>query len=327
MAITPFKKVTSREIYGADISGLQDAVNKVETILDMQTTVTTGHGLTAVSDQVEPAMHRRIYEGTIRNWIENPPPVIKRGGVAVAVGEYVLYAAQGMVVFGQQQAADAAITADFTYIIAASLLLGHAGAGGGAHAAATPEAAGFMSAGDKMRFNALDYLRYRRVGLYHAGINAADMSTAATSANNLDMLPFYVPDSQTFDRIAINVTTLSAGSARLGVYANNGAVYPGELIVDAGEVDTGTTGVKWLAINTLTLLPGLYWLARIQDATPSLRSLFHYAMIPLGSEDLGDSSVVTGYRLARAYGVLPSPFPAGAVDIISGRPAVFLRRV
>ena len=324
MAITPFKKVTSREIYGADISGLQDAVNKVETILDMQTTVTTGHGLTAVSDQVEPAMHRRIYEGTIRNWIENPPPVIKRGGVAVAVGEYVLYAAQGMVVFGQQQAADAAITADFTYIIAASLLLGHAGAGGGAHAAATPEAAGFMSAGDKMRFNALDYLRYRRVGLYHAGINAADMSTAATSANNLDMLPFYVPDSQTFDRIAINVTTLSAGSARLGIYADTGGVYPGELLVDAGEVDTGTAGIKWCAIN-VTLLPGLYWLARIQDAAPTLRSLFHYTMIPLGNADLG-VSVVTGYRFAQAYGVLPNPFPAGAVDITSGRPAVFLRR-
>ena len=324
MAITPFKKVTSREIYGADISGLQDAVNKVETILDMQTTVTTGHGLTAVSDQVEPAMHRRIYEGTIRNWIENPPPVIKRGGVAVAVGEYVLYAAQGMVVFGQQQAADAAITADFTYIIAASLLLGHAGAGGGAHAAATIEAAGFMSAGDKMRFNALDYLRYRRVGLYHAGINAADMSTAATSANNLDMLPFYVPDSQTFDRIAINVTTLSAGSARLGIYADTGGVYPGELLVDAGEVDTGTAGIKWCAIN-VTLLPGLYWLARIQDAAPTLRSLFHYTMIPLGNADLG-VSVVTGYRFAQAYGVLPNPFPAGAVDITSGRPAVFLRR-
>ena len=324
MAITPFKKVTSREIYGADISGIQDAVNKVETVLDMSTTVTTGHGLTAVSDQVEPAMHRRIYEGTIRNWIENPPPVIKRDGIVVSGAEYVLYAAQGMVVFNVQQATDAVITVDFTYIIADSLLLGHAGAGGGAHAAATIEAAGFMSAGDKMRFNALDYMRYRRVGLYHAGINAADMSTAATSANNLDVLPFYVPDSQAFDRIAINVTTLAAGNARLGIYADTGDVYPGGLLVDAGEVDTETAGIKWCAIN-VTLAPGLYWLARIQNATPTLRSLFHCAMLSIGSADLG-ASVVTGYRLARAYGVLPSPFPAGAVDITSGRPAVFLRR-
>ena len=324
MAITPFKKVTSREIYGADISGLQDAVNKVETILDMQTATATDHGLTAVSDQVEPAMHRRIYEGTIRNWLESPTPVIRRAGIVVSGAEYVLYAAQGMVVFNQQQATDAAITADFTYIIADSLLLGHAGGGGGAHAAATPETAGFMSAGDKQRFNALDYMHYRRVGLYHAGINAADMATSATSANNLDMLPFYVPDSQAFDRIAINVTTLAAGNARLGIYADTGGVYPGELLVDAGEVDTGTAGIKWCAIN-ITLVPGLYWLARIQNAAPTLRSLFHYTMIPLGSADLG-VSVVSGYRLARAYGVLPSPFPAGAIDITSGRPAVFLRR-
>ncbi len=325
MPITPFKKVASREIYGADISGLQDAVNKMETVLDMQTASVVNHAMQPVSDQEEPALHRRIYEGTIRNWLETPAPVIRRNAAVVPVNEYVLYAAQGGVVFHQQQAADAVITADFTHIRAESPLSGHAGAGGVAHPAATTEIAGFISASDKARFDALDFLRYRRAGLYHAGINASGLSVLATAANNIDLLPFYMPAAQAFDRIAVNVTTAAAGNARLGVYADSGAVYPGELVLDAGVVTTGTTGIRALTI-TQTLLPGLYWLARLQDATPSLQGLTSAAMIALGSEDLG-AAVITGYRLARTYGEgFPAPFPAGAAFITGPRPAVFLRR-
>ena len=325
MATTPFKKVTSREIYGADISGLQDAVNKMETVLDMQTQAVTDHVLQAVSDQSETAMHRRIYEGTIRNWLESPTPVIKRNGSTVASDEFVLYAAQGAVVFNQQQAPGAVITADFTYIAATAALSGHVGAGGTAHAPATSDSAGFMSAGDKQRFDALDYMRYRRLGLYHAGLTASGMAPLATAANTIDILPFYVPVAQSFDRVAVNVTTAAAGNARLGIYADSGAVYPGTLVLDAGVVTTGTTGIRWLEAN-LTLLPGLYWLARLQDATPSLQGLASTGMLALGSEDLG-AAWITGYRLARTYAEgLPADFPLGAVHITGPRPGVFLRR-
>lgn len=326
MAVTPFKKIPSREIYSADISGIQDAINKVETVLDMHTSTATDHELQAVSDQAELAMHRRIYEGTLRNWLETPAPTVRRGGDIVPPAEYVLYAAQGMVVFSAQQASDAVITADFTYTIASSPLLDHAGAGGAVHALATPETAGFMSAADKLSLAALDYLRYRRAGLYHAGINASTLAGLATSANNQDMMPFYVPVTQAFDRIAINVTSLAAGNARLGIYADSGAVYPGELVLDAGVVTTGTIGIRALTIN-LMLAPGLYWLARLQDAAPSLQGLTPAGMLALGSEDLGISAC-TGYRLSRPYADgFPSSFPSGAPYLTGSRPAVFLRSV
>jgi hypothetical protein len=326
MSITPFRTVTSREIYGSDISGLQDAVNKVETVLDMQAASIVNHSLLAVSDQPEPAMHRRIYEGTIRNWLESPVPVIRRGGVVVPIGEYTLYSAQGMVIFHQQQPTDAVVTADVTYIVAVSPLLSHVGSGGVAHAAASSGSAGFMSASDKARFDALDLLRYRRVGLYHAGITASSLAPLATSANSLDLLPFYVPVAQSFDRIAINITTAAAGNARLGIYADDGTVYPGALILDAGVITTGTTGIRALTISH-TLTPGLYWLARLQDATPSLQGLAPASMIVLGSEDLS-AALPTGYRLVRTYGDgFPVPFLAGATYITGSRPAVFLRRV
>ena len=325
MTTTPFKKVTSREIHGADISGLQDAVNKIETVLDMHTAVATNHTLHAVADQPEPAQHRRLYEGTIRNWLETPTPIVRRSGVAVPSAEYTLYAAQGLVVFHQQQEVAAAITADFTHIRAESPLSGHVGSGGETHAAASSGTAGFMSATDKARFDSLDVLSYRRSGLYHAGITAAAMSPLATAANNIDLLPFYVPIAQSFDRIAVNVTTAAAGNARLGVYADNGAVYPGALMLNAGIVTTGTTGIRWLGANLL-LMPGLYWLARLQDATPSLQGLGNVGMLALGSEDLG-VAWITGYRLGMAYADgLPATFPLGATFITGPRPAVLLRR-
>jgi len=325
MATTPFKRVTSREIYGADISGIQDAVNKMEAVLDMHTAVATDHALLAVSDQPEPAQHRRLYEGTLRNWLETPHPVVKRNGVVVPVEEYTLFAAQGLVVFPQQQEITAAITADFTYIRPESPLSNHVGSGGGTHAAASSGAAGFMSATDKTRFDALDFLRYRRTGLYHAGITAAAMAPLATAANNIDLLPFYVPVAQSFDRIAVNVTTAATGNARLGVYADSGAVYPGVLLLDAGVVTTGTLGIRWLGVS-LALMPGLYWLARLQDATPSLQGLGNTGMLALGSEDLG-AAWITGYRLGMVYADgLPATFPPGAPFITGPRPAVLLRR-
>jgi len=325
VAKTPFKRVASRDIYGADISGLQDAVNKLETVLELDVSSIENHTLSPVEDQPEEALHRRIYEGDMRNWLESPAPVVRRSGETVPAGEYILYAAQGMVVFHEQQPSGVTIAADFSYVHSTSPFSGHVGAGGTAHTAATAETAGFMAAGDKLRLDALDYLRYRRLGLYHAGITAAGMAPLTTSANNIDLLPFYVPAAQSFDRVAVNVTTAAAGNARLGVYADSGAVYPGALILDAGIVTTGTTGIRWLEAN-LTLMPGLYWLARLQDATPSLQGLASTGMLALGSEDLG-AAWITGYRLARAYADgFPAAFPPGAAQITGARPAVFLRR-
>jgi hypothetical protein len=354
MPITPFKRVVSRGIYGADVSGLQDAVNKMETVLNMQTASAVNHLLQAVADQSDQSMHRLIYEGSIRNWLENPVPVIKRNGINVTPDQYALYAAQGMVIFHQPQSANAVITADFTHITAAAPLSGHAGAGNSAHSAASasvagfmsasdksnldghinaggavhpnaaPSVAGFMSASDKSRLDALDFLRYRRSGFYHCGINATAFAAATTASGAIDVLPFYVPVNQTFNRIAINVTTVATGECRLGIYADNGSVYPGSLVLDAGTVSTGgSTGIRELTVS-LNLAPNLYWLARLQNAAPSLQGLGVGSLIALGTTDL--VNIITGFRATQAFGVLPNTYPAGASNLSGARPAVFLWR-
>lgn len=326
MSITPFKKVTSREIYGADISALQDAINKLETILAMHTASVTGHVLQETSDQPEAAMHRRIYEGTVRNWLESPAPVIRRGGVVVPVGEYALFAAQGMVVFHAQQPVGTAITADFTHIHSSSPLSGHVGAGAGVHAAATAAVAGFMPAGDKARLDALDYLRYRRRGRYHCGITAGELVTAAVTVDTMDIIPFYVPVTQTFDRIAVAVTVAGAAGTRvrLGLYADTGEVYPGALVLDAGEVTVDVLGERFLAIS-LTLTAGLYWTANLFNGTPTIRVVPSTALMALGW-DTTSTSIDTGFRITQPYGPLPNPAPTAMPTLLAGRRAVLVRR-
>ncbi|KKK53836.1 hypothetical protein LCGC14_3090770, partial [marine sediment metagenome] len=74
-------------------------------------------------------------------------------------------------------------------------------------------------------------------------------------------MPFYIPKApNVVDEIAIKVTAADAGkSARLGIYFDNGAIYPGTRAFDAGTVSLGTTGLKTISINE-SLPRGLIWM-------------------------------------------------------------------
>ena len=160
---------------------------------------------------------------------------------------------------------------------------------------------------------------------YAAGmVNATVLTTGAPSANFLRALPL-ITGRATLDRIAINVTAAAAGLIRLGIYADDGNLYPSSLILDAGEVSTGTTGVKTLTINQ-TLAPGLYWLAFNNNATPTLRYLTTTSILPAwGTDSTLPDIVGTSWSISYAYAPLPASFPSGAAVLTSNRPAIFVR--
>lgn len=86
------------------------------------------------------------------------------------------------------------------------------------------------------------------------------VSTMTPANNTKYAFPFTVYASTAFSAIGINVSTLQAGSTvRLGVYADDGTGKPGNLVFDAGTVDSSSTGMKEIAI-TQTLPAGTYWL-------------------------------------------------------------------
>jgi hypothetical protein len=164
--------------------------------------------------------------------------------------------------------------------------------------------------------------------------NELNVLTAAVAnspvAGTMYALPLVIQRITTIDSVAINVTTLGAGSAaEVGIHADNGNLYPGALVADFGSQSTATTGVKtYTSSLPLTLLPGLYWLAFVCSATAPQVSGWAVAQLP---PILGTTSVLTalngvGWSVTQAYGALPNPFTGGGSVITAVPcPAVFWR--
>jgi hypothetical protein len=161
-----------------------------------------------------------------------------------------------------------------------------------------------------------------------AGLAAnGTLSTGAPSANNLRALPFATGKVITLDRIGINVTTLSAGNVRLGIYADDGNGYPGSLVLDAGAQSTGTTGVKELTISQALAANTLYWLAILGDAAPTIRTIPIAQCLPfLGLDSAYGTALGVGWVAALTYGALPATFTAGGSAIAADPvPAIAVR--
>lgn len=178
--------------------------------------------------------------------------------------------------------------------------------------------------------------RYRKGGstyYFTQGLGAATASALALTQDRLYGCPFFVPVTQKYDYIAINVTTYSnAANVRLGVYADLGTVAPGRLIQDAGAVAIGSTGVKSIDLTaTPIILVGgqLYWLALIISAIDTIRATTVGTNLTcfFGLDSTLGTAWYTFCYIARAYGALPDPFGAGITLASGSMPAVFLRKV
>jgi hypothetical protein len=179
----------------------------------------------------------------------------------------------------------------------------------------------------------LNIQRFKKNGQYYGGfmVGVALTTQSISSTNSLRAFPFFVPKTMTFDRIAINVTTAasSGGVARLGIYADNGACYPGTLVLDAGEVATDSTGVKELTISTKLQGGKLYWLAVITGVATgtTVRAIDRAAAYPINGLDsaLGTSPFL-GYAVTQTYGTLPTTFPGSPTDWSLHVPLIALRK-
>jgi len=140
-------------------------------------------------------------------------------------------------------------------------------------------------------------------------------------ADRLWTLPFYMPATPNFiDEIGIEVSAINvggAGNARLGIYDDDGSIYPGKLIKDAGSVITGLLGPHYATVNESTPR-GLKWLVVNFDVTVELRltailqSAGSWALLGTGPPPLNLNYMAVGYRATSSYGPLPEVYPAGA---------------
>lgn len=104
----------------------------------------------------------------------------------------------------------------------------------------------------KMPFISTYY--YRGIGLNSA--------TVTSTANRTYYTPFFVPETTTFDRIAIRSGSSFSGTAsvRLGIY-NSSNGQPSTVLLDAGTVSVTTSNQSVEITISQQLTRGVYWLA------------------------------------------------------------------
>ena len=164
-----------------------------------------------------------------------------------------------------------------------------------------------------------DLFNFRRIGNYYASFitGGAQTTQGLASANSLRAFPFYVPRLSRFDRIAMRVTTAGTGTTprvRLGLYKDNGNVYPSSLVFDAGEVDVSTNGVKEVTLNA-SLPEGLYWIVLVgQDTTllavAATPNTDHYPIVGYESDLSG--TPLHAWAHVQTYGALPASYPTSS---------------
>jgi hypothetical protein len=165
---------------------------------------------------------------------------------------------------------------------------------------------------------------------YTSPITSDAQTTGAPTVNVLRATPFIVSKTTTVDQMGIFVQTAGANSTpRVGIYADNGNMYPGALIVDAGTQSAATTGTKTYTTGLpVTLDPGLYWLVHVTNATAAtIRTFAVGSLIPvLGYPSALGAAPNFGWSVAFTFAALPSTFPAGGAGITAVPiPAVFVR--
>lgn len=149
------------------------------------------------------------------------------------------------------------------------------------------------------------------------------VATVTYPLGELTYIPFVLTKTTSFQQLGVQVSTLGAGSVRLGIYSSAAGV-PSTLIVDGGSVAVSGIGAKTVNI-TQTLGAGLYFLAIVSDVAFGTSSgvsgtnAFYPCDLTTSSMNGNPAAVVPriGGQSALVAGGLPSspvaPFAYGVI--------------
>ena len=158
------------------------------------------------------------------------------------------------------------------------------------------------------------------VANYYASPMVADNMGANSVIGNNEVAGQIYPcrKTATYDRIGVDIQTSDvAGSYRLGIYADNGAGYPGALIRDAGAVLLNGVAPY---IASLPLAPPvqliagrIYWLVFVSNTNIATIYLTFDGGVshPYLGHDTRIRGAYSSIQGVLAFGALPNPFPAG----------------
>jgi hypothetical protein len=143
-------------------------------------------------------------------------------------------------------------------------------------------------------------------------------------------VPLYLSRARSLNAVGVEVTAAGgAGSTvRLGARADTGEGAPGTLLLDAGTVDTATTGVKDRAFF-VDLPAGLSWLtatAQGSATVPTLRGVSGavppFALVSMSSALVGAASAAF---MAGRTGALPAEYGDFVSSTAGSGPRIIVR--
>jgi hypothetical protein len=138
-------------------------------------------------------------------------------------------------------------------------------------------------------------------------------------------VPFLVTTTTTFDRIAIDHTSVVGGAGsvvRLGIYSSISGL-PAARLLDAGTVDITTGAALKPVIINQTLTPGLYYLAAVPQIT-SLLPVFRTAPPAFAVPDI--NNITTGVKFEGSVsGTLPATATPGTANT-TGAYVIYMRK-
>lgn len=168
------------------------------------------------------------------------------------------------------------------------------------------------------------------IEVWYGAVGVGSPGTIAIGTGNLRAVPFIAPArGGTLDRIAFEVASAAAQTARIGLYSTKGVnnIYPDALLEESADLSCASAAIVSHTVNR-ALTPGrVYWLA----VTPSGTVTFRGLTSSLSSGLLGfsgvwpSSAVISCLNVAHAYGALPNPFPGGATRTAGIIPLLFYR--
>jgi hypothetical protein len=161
--------------------------------------------------------------------------------------------------------------------------------------------------------------KYYKPGRYYGHLPGTSLSSATMSLiSRAYLVPFYVTKTTTFDRIGISVSTGQADTiVRLGIYNTSSTTFePTTVVLDAGTVDTSSSGTKEITISQ-SLDAGLYCLAAVRQGTGSTAPTVSFQASNTQSSFFGGSTTDARNGAFLVDGI------TGALTTISSSPSTF----
>jgi hypothetical protein len=155
-----------------------------------------------------------------------------------------------------------------------------------------------------------------RSGNYYFLPNSQTTTTAAPANDDLRTVPFYVGQRVRITVLGGEVTTVgeNGSKVRLGIYRDDGAGEPGELVVDAGTIDGDSATVQEIGGLDVRLAPGWYHVAACVQSAPNTAPVMRVmaaghasSLVHMGTLLPGVGTAI-GHSMAGVSGALPTTF-------------------